>query len=111
MMGMDEWRDEHDLDYCPRCGEALEGTRPVECPGHGPVAITYQEVPSDEEMMGALFGDGGGEDERPFAFLDDLANEMERAADELDDHDDADGRGENPRDDVRGRINRLLGRE
>lgn len=104
LLSMDGWRDETDLEYCPRCGSELEGTRPVKCPDHGPVSITYQEVPSDEELMESLFGDDTGgdtDDDNPFGFLDDLANEIE----------DPDGQQTNPRENVRERITRLFGRE
>jgi hypothetical protein len=112
MMGIGEMLDEHDLDYCPRCGEALEATRPVECPEHGPVSITYQEVPSDEEMMEMLFGGGeDGEAEGSLSAMDEVVEEIEAFVEEFEDSDDADGREENPREDVRDRLNRLLGRE
>lgn len=110
MMDMSEFRDETDLDYCPRCGVALEGTRPIKCPEHGPVSLTYQEVPSADETIDELFGDGDDG-------LDDLENAIEEFREEmsdLDDHDrlaDLDGRDENPRENMRDRLGRLFGRD
>lgn len=116
--GFDDWRDETDLDYCPRCGEALTGEMPVECPEHGPLSIDYWEVPEDEfaqelfahaddeEWLEMMFGadmEGDGsefEDEPIEEIFGAPPGEMEDLGDR-----------EQPSGGVRDRINRLLGRE
>ena len=114
---LDEWYDETELDYCPRCGSALEGEFPVECPEHGSVIIDYSEF-TDDEFLDEIFAHAGDEEwlEMMFGadvdsdgplFDEDLIEDIFGATPEemeREEREQSSGGG------VRDRINRLIGR-
>lgn len=75
-VGMDDWYDETQLDYCPRCGPELEGKHPVKCPEHGAVNIDYWEV-NEDELIAEMLEEVGDEEIIDMMFGDDYPDKWD----------------------------------